>query len=137
MSNSQTKIKPSSKRHHSYPVIVQVVGGSWRDSLVLGGLLVDIGRGVVLLLVNLIADGILGGRGTSAEAGIVVLGNRLVGLLGRGAGGALDRVSDVVGGVVDLVHVDGVVRGRFGWFALVEVDIELLLIGRILKSVVC
>ena len=30
----------------------------------LGSLLVDIGRGVVTLLVDLVADGILGGRGT-------------------------------------------------------------------------
>lgn len=73
----------------------------------LDGLLVDIGRSVVLLLVNLVADGILGGRRTSGNVGVVVLGDRLVGLLGGGAGGTLDGVRDVVGGVRNLVHVDG------------------------------
>jgi hypothetical protein len=74
---------------------------------VLGSLLVDVSRLVMLLLVDLVADGILGGRGPnvrgqyrvnevcvvgersnspSAEGGIAVLGNVLVGLLGAGAG---------------------------------------------------
>ena len=90
----------------------------------LQGLLVDIGRSVVLLLVDLVADGILGGRCTgmllvymmgdshveslpSADVCGVVLGDLLVGLLGCSASGTLDGVGDVVGGVLNLVHVDG------------------------------
>jgi hypothetical protein len=57
------------------------------DDLVLGSLLVDAGRGAVLLLVELVTDGILGGRGTSANTGVAVLGNVLVGLLGSGRDG--------------------------------------------------
>ena len=41
-----------------------------------------------------------------AEVGVVVLGDLLVGLLGSGAGGTLDSVSDVVSGVLNLVHGD-------------------------------
>ena len=43
----------------------------------------------------------------SAQVGVVVLGNLLVGLLRSAVGGALDRVGDVVSGVADLVHGDG------------------------------
>ena len=43
----------------------------------------------------------------SAEVGVVVLGNLLVGLLGSGVGSTLDGVGDVVSGVADLVHDDG------------------------------
>ena len=73
----------------------------------LSGLLVDIGRAVVLLLVELVTDSILGSRGTSAERGVAVLGDLLVGLLGGGGKSTLDGVSDVVGGVVDGIHCDG------------------------------
>jgi len=74
---------------------------------VLGSLLVEVSRLVVLLLVELVTDGILGSGGTSAEGSVRVLGNGLVGLLGASAGGALDGVSDVVGGVLDVIHFDG------------------------------
>ena len=70
----------------------------------LGSLLVEIGRLVVLLLVELVTDGILGGGGTSANASVGVLGDLLVGLLAAGGSSALDGVSDVVGGVLDVVH---------------------------------
>ena len=53
----------------------------------LGSLLVDVGRGVVLLLVDLVADGILGGREAGADTGVAVLGNFLVSLLGASADG--------------------------------------------------
>lgn len=77
--------------------------------LVLGSLFVDLSRFVVLLLVELVADGILRGRGAdgrcqhpvgevhvvderanspSADGCIAVLGNALVGLLGAGVGSA-------------------------------------------------
>lgn len=44
----------------------------------------------------------------SADGGVVILGNLLVGFLGTSVGRALDSVGDVVSGVVDLVHVEGV-----------------------------
>lgn len=47
------------------------------------------------------------GCSPSADAGVVVLSNLLVGLLRSGAGGTLDGVGDVVSGVADLVHDDG------------------------------
>jgi len=74
---------------------------------VLGSLLVDIGSAVVLLLVDLVTDGVLGGGGTGAEGGVAVLGNLLVALLGGSGESALNGLRDVVGGVVDLVHCDG------------------------------
>lgn len=43
----------------------------------------------------------------SADGGVAVLGNLLVGLLGSAVGGGLDGVRDVVGGLLDGVHVDG------------------------------
>lgn len=49
----------------------------------------------------------------SADAGVVVLGDLLVGLLGSSAGGTLDGVRDVVGGVLNLVHFEG-------WFGLID-----------------
>lgn len=55
--------------------------------LVLGSLLVDISRGVVLLLVDLVANGVLASGQTGAEVGVAVLGDLLVGLLGAGGGG--------------------------------------------------
>ena len=42
----------------------RVVAGVKFDCLVLGGLLVDIRRGLIALLIDLVADGILSGRGT-------------------------------------------------------------------------
>lgn len=58
----------SSRRHHDHFMGYQsVVGRCGRKHLVLGGLLVDIGLGVVLGLVELVADGILGGGGTERE----------------------------------------------------------------------
>ena len=56
-------------------------------SLVLSSLLVDIGRGVVLGLVDLVTEGVLGSSGTGAHAGVVVLGDLLVGLLGSTGSG--------------------------------------------------
>lgn len=62
--------------------------------------LVDIGLGVVGNLVLLVEDGILSGAGAGAQAGIVVLSDVLVGLLGSLGTGALDGLGDVVGGVL-------------------------------------
>ncbi len=45
------------------------------EHLVLRGLLVRSGLGVMLRLVHLVADGILGGTGTSTHRRIAVLGN--------------------------------------------------------------
>ena len=42
----------------------------------------------------------------SAETGVAVLGNLLVGLLGDTAGGGLNLVSDEVAGVLDGIHFD-------------------------------
>jgi hypothetical protein len=63
--------------------------------------LVDISLGVVGGLVELVSDGILGGSGTAAQAGIAVLSNLLVGLLGSLGTGALDGLGNVVGGVLE------------------------------------
>lgn len=54
---------------------------------------------VVSFLVNLVTDHIAGSVETSAELGVVVFGNALVGFLGGGRGGPLDGFGDVVGGV--------------------------------------
>jgi hypothetical protein len=62
--------------------------------------LVGISLGVVGFLVELVSDGILCGGGTGAQAGIVVLGNLLVGLVGSFGTGALDGLGNVVGGVL-------------------------------------
>ena len=69
----------------------------------LGGLLVDISLAVVGLLVDLVADGVAGGLGACSEAGVAVLGDGLVGLLGSGGAGALDGLADVVCGVPEMV----------------------------------
>lgn len=60
----------------------------------------DIGLGVVGLLVLLVNDGVLGGAGAGADVGVAVLGDVLVGLLGSLGAGALDGLGDVVGGVL-------------------------------------
>ena len=62
--------------------------------------LVDIGLGVVAGFVLLVDNGVLGRRGTRAEAGVVVLGNRLIGLLGSLSTSALDGLGHVVCGVL-------------------------------------
>lgn len=76
----------------------------------------DIGLGVVGLLVLLVEDSILGSAGAGADLGIVVLGDLLVGLLGSLSTGALDGLGNVVGGVLEhakLVSCLGVVwRGK-------------------------
>lgn len=54
---------------------------------------------VVSFLVNLVTDHIAGSLDTSAELGVAVFGNTLVGFLGGGRGGTLDGFGDVVGGV--------------------------------------
>jgi hypothetical protein len=74
---------------------------------VLGSLLVDICRSVVLLLVNLVTDGVLAGGKTGGGGGVAVLGDLLVTLLGGSGRGTLDGISDVRGGVVDGIHFDG------------------------------
>jgi hypothetical protein len=61
---------------------------------------VDISLGVVAGLVDLVSNGILCGSGAGAEAGVAVLGNLLVGLLGSLGTGALDGLGNVVGGVL-------------------------------------
>ena len=93
----------------------------------LGSLLVDVGRGLMAVLVDLVTKSILGSRGTlekwlasgsteyrksieeclpSAERGLAVLGDLLVGLLRGGRRGLLDGIPDVVGGVLDRLHCD-------------------------------
>ena len=62
--------------------------------------LVDISLGVVRCLVLLVDNGILCGGSTAAKAGIRVLGDVLVGLLGCLGTTALDGLSDVVNGVL-------------------------------------
>lgn len=62
--------------------------------------LVSIGLNIVGLLVLLVDDGILSGGSAASEAGIVVLGDTLVGFLGGSGSGALDGLRDVVGGVL-------------------------------------
>lgn len=106
---------------------VRLVAVRWRP-LVGGGLLVGLGRSVVLVLLGLVRDGVAGGLDTvgwglanccrlssdgcmkrclpSAETSVVVLGNVLVGLLGSLVGGALDLVGDVVTGLLDGIHDD-------------------------------
>ena len=51
------------------------------------------------LLVHLVTNGVLGGSGTGAQGGIRVLGDLLVGFGRSLAGGTLDGLRDVVGGV--------------------------------------
>ena len=51
------------------------------------------------LLIDLVPDHVAGGLGTSAQGGVAVFGNVLVGFLGGGRAGTLDGLGDVVGGV--------------------------------------
>lgn len=66
--------------------------------------LVDISLGVVGELVLLVAEGIDGSVGTSAQLGVGVLGDLLVDLLGGSGTSALDGLSDVVDGVLEVVR---------------------------------
>ena len=69
----------------------------------LDALLVGLGGALVLLLVDLVASGVKGARGTVGDgvvAGDVALGLLLVGLLGGGGGGTLDGLGNVVGSVL-------------------------------------
>lgn len=63
-----SKTKAHSSERHPLHAIMRTVGCTGVDrresSLVLGSLLVDVGRSAVLLLVSLVANGILGSRGT-------------------------------------------------------------------------
>ena len=79
----------------------------------LGGLLVDVSRSFVLVLVELVAEGVLAGREAVAyvnscscpmmqgneslpggDVGVAVLGDLLVGLLGASGGGLLNGLRD-------------------------------------------
>ncbi len=60
----------------------------------------DISLGVVGSLILLVNESILSGGGTAAQGSIVILGDLLVGLLGSFSTGALDGLSNVVGGVL-------------------------------------
>ena len=62
--------------------------------------LVDVSLGVVDVLILLVTEGVNGGVGASADAGIGVLGDLLVCDLGGLGTGALDGLSNVVGGVL-------------------------------------
>jgi len=67
--------------------------------------LVDIGLGIVRLLVLLVDNSILGSGGSAGQACVVVLGDGLVGLLGGLSSTALDGLRDVVGGILYQVNV--------------------------------
>lgn len=67
--------------------------------VVLGGLVVDVSLSVVCLLVDLVGDGITSGLCSGTDAGIAVLGNILVSLLGCGGACTLDGLRDVVCGL--------------------------------------
>ena len=51
----------------------------------------------------------------SADGGVGVLGDLLVGLLGGALSGLLDRLGDVVGALLDGVHYDGCLGGCLDW----------------------
>ena len=91
----------------------------------LGVLLVGLSLVVVGGLVNLVAQSVLGGRGTakvlvkdsvlryvrsgsipSADGGVAVLGNLLVGLLAGTGEGTLDGLRDVVDGLLSGLHCE-------------------------------
>jgi hypothetical protein len=58
------------------------------------------------LLVLLVDDGVLGGSGARGEAGVAVLGDVLVGLLGGSGTTLLDGLGNVVGGVLDIALLE-------------------------------
>ena len=62
--------------------------------------LVNIGLNIVGLLVLLVDKSILGSGGTSAQLGIVVLCDLLVGLLGSLGASTLHGLGNIVGGVL-------------------------------------
>jgi hypothetical protein len=64
---------------------------------------VDISLGVVGCLVHLVSNGVLCGRCTAGQAGVSVLGDRLVGLLGCLSTTALDGLGNVVGSVLRMM----------------------------------
>ena len=87
------------------PSLTCRAGARHLDALLVGG-----GGSVVLLLVELVGGGVKSTGGTVGEgvlAGNVALGLLLVGLLGRGGGGALDGLGNVVGGVLGDVVREG------------------------------
>lgn len=90
-------------KFNQYAVCSKPVTSRW-EWIVLT--LVDVGLVVVSDLVELVSDGVLCSSGAGAEAGVVVLGDVLVGLLGSLRGGALDGLGNVVGGVLDGLHCD-------------------------------
>jgi hypothetical protein len=58
------------------------------DALVGSSLLVGLSRSIVLVLLSLVGEGITSSLEASADGGVVVLGNLLVGLLGSTVSGA-------------------------------------------------
>lgn len=93
-------------------------GKRWSTHLVLRSFLVNISLSVVFLLVELVTDSILGCGGSGAEGSVAILSDLLVGLLRCGGTGALERLSDVVGGVPDESYVsescDGIIKNVVG-----------------------
>lgn len=59
---------------------------------------------LVPVLVDLVAQCVLGGAGAGAERSVGVLGDLLVGLLGGAGDGLVDLVRGKVGGVLDGIH---------------------------------
>jgi hypothetical protein len=64
--------------------------------------LVGISLGVVRSFVLLVDNGVLGGRGTASQAGIRILGDVLVGLLGSTGTGTLDALRGLVCEVLEV-----------------------------------
>lgn len=65
--------------------------------------LVKIGLGIVRLFVLFVDDSILSSGGTGAQLGFVILCNLFVGLLGHPGTGALDRLRNIVCGVLLII----------------------------------
>ena len=66
----------------------------------LGLLLVELGVGLVSVLVDLVSDGGGGSVESGSDGGVGVLGDLLVGLLGGLSSEALDGLGNVVGGLL-------------------------------------